>query len=90
MRSTERDRELELDLDIEYREDEGEEVDGAGAFQDLLADRRKLITGALVVVLLVVGIYFVFPKLVGLDQAVNADHYRRNPSARPPAPESER
>ena len=70
MRSTERDRELELDLDIDYRDDEGEEVDGAGAFQDLLADRRKLITGALVVVLLVVGIYFVFPKLVGLDQAV--------------------
>ena len=70
MRSTERDRELELDLDIEYSDDEGEDVDSAGAFQDLLADRRKLITGALVVVLLVVGIYVVFPKLVGLDQAV--------------------
>ena len=70
MRSTERDRELELDLDIEYSDDEGEDVDSAGAFQDLLADRRKLITGVLVVVLLVVGIYVVFPKLVGLDQAV--------------------
>jgi uncharacterized protein (TIRG00374 family) len=70
MRSTERDRDLELDLDIDYRDDEGEEVDGAGAFQDLLADRRKLITGVLVVVLLVFGIYVVFPKLVGLDQAV--------------------
>lgn len=70
MRSTERDRELELDLDIEYSYDEGESVDSAGAFQDLLADRRKLITGVLVVVLLVVGIYVVFPKLVGLDQAV--------------------
>ena len=45
-------------------------IDSAGAFQDLLADRRKLITGVLVVVLLVVGIYVVFPKLVGLDQAV--------------------
>lgn len=70
MRSTERDRELELNLDIEYSYDEGEGVDSAGAFQDLLADRRKLITGVLVVVLLVVGIYVVFPKLVGLDQAV--------------------
>ena len=70
MRSTERDRELELDLDIEYSDDDGEDVDSAGAFQDLLADRRKLITGVLVVVLLVVGIYVVFPKLVGLDQAV--------------------
>jgi putative heme transporter len=73
MRSTERDRDLELDLDIDYRDDEGDEadeVDGAGAFQDLLADRRKLITGALVVLVLVVGIYVVFPKLVGLDQAV--------------------
>ena len=41
-----------------------------GAFQALLADRRKLFGGVAVVLLIVFGIYVVFPKLVGLDDAV--------------------
>jgi uncharacterized protein (TIRG00374 family) len=69
MKSRERDHELELDLDVDYSEEE-EDLEGAGAFAALLADRRKLITGVLLVILLVFGIYVVFPKLVGLDQAV--------------------
>jgi uncharacterized protein (TIRG00374 family) len=68
MRSSERDYELELELDRDDSEDE--DLEGAGAFQALLADRRKLLTGALLVGLVVVGIYIVFPKLVGLDDAV--------------------
>ena len=70
MRSAERDRELELDLDADYGESGDVDLEGVGAFQALLADRRKLVTGVLLVVLLVFGIYVVFPKLVGLDQAV--------------------
>ena len=44
--------------------------ESVGALQALLADRRKLLGGVAVVVLLVFGIYVVFPKLVGLDDAV--------------------
>ena len=58
--------ELELEQDFE----EGEDDESVGAFQALLADRRKLFGGVAVVVLLVFGIYVVFPKLVGLDNAV--------------------
>jgi uncharacterized protein (TIRG00374 family) len=61
-----RDEELELDSDFE----EGEDDESVGALQALLQDRRKLFGGLAVVVLIVVGIYFVFPKLVGLDDAV--------------------
>jgi uncharacterized protein (TIRG00374 family) len=63
-----RDEELELKQDFEEGEDSGDE--SVGAFQALLADRRKLFGGVAVVVLLVFGIYVVFPKLVGLDDAV--------------------
>jgi uncharacterized protein (TIRG00374 family) len=74
-RSEQRDLELELELDREDLEEE--DLEGVGAFQALLADRRKLVTGMLLFLLLVVGIYVVFPKLVGLDDAVkklgNAD-----------------
>jgi uncharacterized protein (TIRG00374 family) len=61
-----RDEELELESDFE----EGEDDESVGALQALLQDRRKLFGGLAVVVLIVVGIYFVFPKLVGLDDAV--------------------
>jgi uncharacterized protein (TIRG00374 family) len=75
MRSQQRDLELELELDRD--DDEDEDLEGVGAFQALLADRRKLVSGLLLFLLLVVGIYVVFPKLVGLDDAVkklgNAD-----------------
>jgi uncharacterized protein (TIRG00374 family) len=68
MQSDQRDYDVELELDQE--ETEEEELDGASAFQALLADRRKLLTGVLVVALIVFAIYVVFPKLVGLDDAV--------------------
>jgi uncharacterized protein (TIRG00374 family) len=63
-----RDEELELELESDF--EEGEEDESVGALQALLQDRRKLFGGLAVVVLIVVGIYFVFPKLVGLDDAV--------------------
>jgi uncharacterized protein (TIRG00374 family) len=68
MQGDERAYDVELELDPD--ETEEEELDGANAFQALLADRRKLLTGVLLVALLVFGIYVVFPKLVGLDDAV--------------------
>lgn len=40
-------------------------------FQALLQDRRKLVSGLLVVLLLVVAIYVLFPKIVGADEAVH-------------------
>jgi uncharacterized protein (TIRG00374 family) len=61
--------ELDLELDFEEGEDSGDD-ESVGAFQALLADRRKLVGGLAVVVLLVFAIYVVFPKLVGLDDAV--------------------
>lgn len=64
-----REEELELEQDFEDGEDSGDD-ESVGAFQALLADRRKLLGGLAVVVLIVFGIYVVFPKLVGLDDAV--------------------
>jgi uncharacterized protein (TIRG00374 family) len=64
-----RDEELELEQDFEEGEDSGDD-ESVGAFQALLADRRKLLGGVAIVVLLVFAIYVVFPKLVGLDDAV--------------------
>jgi uncharacterized protein (TIRG00374 family) len=64
-----RDEELELQQDFEDGEDSSDD-ESVGAFQALLADRRKLVGGVAVVVLLVFAIYVVFPKLVGLDDAV--------------------
>ncbi|HYN90430.1 MAG TPA: lysylphosphatidylglycerol synthase transmembrane domain-containing protein [Thermoleophilaceae bacterium] len=39
--------------------------------QALLQDRRKLVSGVLLVLLLVVAIYVLFPKVVGADEAVS-------------------
>jgi uncharacterized protein (TIRG00374 family) len=64
-----REEELDLELDFEEGEDSGDD-ESVGAFQALLADRRKLFGGLAVVVLLVFAIYVVFPKAVGLDDAV--------------------
>ena len=61
--------ELELAQDFEEGEESSED-ESVGAFQALLEDRRKLFSGVAVVVLIVFGIYVVFPKLVGLDDAV--------------------
>jgi uncharacterized protein (TIRG00374 family) len=64
-----RDEETDLELDFEEDEDTGDD-ESVSAFQALLQDRRKLYGGVAVVVLLVFAIYVVFPKLVGLDNAV--------------------
>jgi uncharacterized protein (TIRG00374 family) len=77
LRAEERARGLraeEPDLDLEMEEGQSEDDDDAidqmGAFQALLQDRRKLLSGLTLFVLVVVAIYVVFPKLVGLDEAV--------------------
>jgi uncharacterized protein (TIRG00374 family) len=61
--------ELDLAQDFDEGEDSGDD-ESVGALQALLADRRKLFSGLALVVAIVVGIYIVFPKLVGLDDAV--------------------
>jgi uncharacterized protein (TIRG00374 family) len=67
MRGQERDLELELD---DSTADEEEELQQVGAFQALLQDRRKLVGGMALFVLIIVAIYVVFPRLVGLDDAL--------------------
>jgi putative heme transporter len=62
--------EPDLEVDFEDEEDRAED-ESVGAFSALLQDRRKLLGGLAVVVLLVFAIYIVFPKLVGLDDAVH-------------------
>ena len=62
--------EPDLDLDFEDEEDGGDEDESVGAFQALLQDRRKLLGGVAVFALLIVAIYIVLPKLLGLDDAV--------------------
>ena len=66
--------ELELELDEVMEEDqlaaEAAEDERVGGFAALLQDKRKLATGIGVFVLLVVGIYILFPKLVGLDDSL--------------------
>ena len=66
------DADLELELELE-EDDDAPDDEGSkqiGALQALLGDRRKLISGIALIVLLVFAIYVVFPKLVGLDEAV--------------------
>jgi putative heme transporter len=66
----EADRDLELDLEDDDSTDEEEEELQVGAFQALLQDRRKLFGGLTLFILIIVAIYVVFPKLVGLDEAL--------------------
>ncbi len=68
MRGQERD--LELELEDDDSTDEEDELAQVGAFQALLQDRRKLFGGMALFVLIIVAIYVVFPKLVGLDDAM--------------------
>jgi uncharacterized protein (TIRG00374 family) len=70
MRKEERDLDLELELGDEDSSDEEEELEQVGALQALLQDRRKLFAGMALFVLIVVAIYVVFPRLVGLDDAL--------------------
>jgi hypothetical protein len=71
MREEERDLELELELeDDDSTAEEEEELEQVGALQALLQDRRKLLGGMALFVLIIVAIYVVFPNLVGLDDAL--------------------
>ena len=69
------DRRHEEDFELEGVEGvDGVEADDeleVGRFQALLHDRRKLGSGLLLVVLLVVAIYVLFPKIVGADEALS-------------------
>ena len=67
-----RDEELEraLELADDEREPEDVEDEQVGAFQALLQDRRRLLMGVLVIVLIVVAIYVVFPTIVGTEEAL--------------------
>ena len=62
------DFDFDIGVDEEAEDDESEQV---GAFQALLQDRRKLLGGMAVFLLVVVAIYVVFPKLLGLDDAID-------------------
>ena len=69
------DRRREEDFELEGVESVGgveadEELE-VGRFQALLQDRRKLGSGVLLVVLIVVAIYVLFPKIVGADEALD-------------------
>ena len=64
-------RDLELELEAVDSTDEEEELRQVGAFQALLQDRRKLLGGMALFVLIIVAIYVVFPELVGLDDALH-------------------
>jgi putative heme transporter len=68
MRAEERDLELELEDDDSTADEE--ELEQVGALQALLQDRRKLLAGLALFVLIIVAIYVVFPKLVGLDDSL--------------------
>ena len=61
----------DLRLTPDAPENDGDAGDAeVGAFQALLHDRRKLFSGVLLVVLLVGAIYLLFPKVVGIDDAM--------------------
>jgi uncharacterized protein (TIRG00374 family) len=79
LRADERERALQagqpplgfgLDGD-DSRAEEEDDLQQVGALQALLQDRRKLLGGLALFVLIVVAIYVVFPQLVGLDDAVH-------------------
>jgi uncharacterized protein (TIRG00374 family) len=69
------DRRYEEDFELEGVEAvRGVEADDeleVGRFQALLQDRRKIMSGMVVVLLLVLAIYVLFPKIVGADEAVD-------------------
>jgi putative heme transporter len=69
-RRREEDFELEGVEGVDGVEADEEELE-VGRFQALLQDRRKLGSGILLVVLVVVAIYVLFPKIVGADEALS-------------------
>jgi uncharacterized protein (TIRG00374 family) len=69
-RVEELERDLEDDAAMDARTMAEEELE-VSRFQSLLQDRRKLVSGLFLVLLVVVAIYVLFPKIVGADEAVN-------------------
>jgi uncharacterized protein (TIRG00374 family) len=69
------DRPSDQELALEAADEEGADVEAdeleVSRFQALLQDRRKIVSGILLVLLLVVAIYVLFPKIVGADEAVS-------------------
>jgi uncharacterized protein (TIRG00374 family) len=69
------DRPSDEELALEAADEEAADVEAdeleVSRFQALLQDRRKIVSGILLVLLLVVAIYVLFPKIVGADEAVN-------------------
>ncbi len=57
-----------FDLEEDEEDDEDQDV---GSLQALLSDPRKLVTGLVLIVLIVVAIYVLVPKIVGADEAVD-------------------
>ena len=56
---------------LEEDEEGADEELEVGRLQALLQDRRRLATAVLVVVLIVFGIYIVFPKVIGTEEALD-------------------
>ena len=63
--------ELALEAADEEAADEAADELEVSRFQALLHDRRKIFSAVLLVLLLVVAIYVLFPKIVGADEAVS-------------------
>jgi uncharacterized protein (TIRG00374 family) len=59
-----------IDDEESYDRDAEDELE-VGRLQALLGDRRKLASGLLLVLLIVVAIYVLFPKIVGADKALD-------------------
>ena len=58
-------------FDDRIEDEERDEDEEVGRLQALLSDKRKLATGAVVVVLVVVAIYVLLPNLVGVEDALD-------------------
>jgi uncharacterized protein (TIRG00374 family) len=63
-------RKLNPELDVGIEEYDEDDLEQVGTLQALLQDRRKILSGLLLVLLLIVAIYVLFPKVLGLDEAV--------------------
>ncbi|MGE5636107.1 MAG: lysylphosphatidylglycerol synthase transmembrane domain-containing protein [Nocardioidaceae bacterium] len=65
---------LELELDghdeEERADDDRADDERVGTFGAMLGDKRRMLTGVLLFVALVVAIYILFPKVVGLDDSL--------------------
>jgi uncharacterized protein (TIRG00374 family) len=62
--------ELELEAASEEAAADAADELEVSRFQALLQDRRKIVSGMVLVLVLVVAIYVLFPKIVGADEAV--------------------